>query len=154
MASPCLHGGSCFNTMGSFRCTCPPQWTGERCETGQCFNCENPFSARIQLLEERSNKHLKTCLWYMYMYVHCCLFHGVKTLNCWNISNSVFSMFCVRCGWVYGQLPSLSPWGHLYQHPGGLHLSVPHWLDRKELWNRSGTFYEHIIYNWNFTNSN
>lgn len=56
----------------------------------------------------------------------------------------------VRCGWVYGQLPSMSPWGHLYQHPGGLHLSVPHWLDRKELWNRSGTFYEHIIYNWNF----
>lgn len=35
VASPCLHGGSCFNTMGSFRCTCPPQWTGERCETGQ-----------------------------------------------------------------------------------------------------------------------
>ena len=29
---PCLHGGSCVDTGIGIKCTCPPQFTGARCE--------------------------------------------------------------------------------------------------------------------------
>ena len=35
MTNPCLHGGTCTNTIGGYRCFCPPEWTGEICETGE-----------------------------------------------------------------------------------------------------------------------
>ena len=30
----CQHGGSCLNTLGSFRCQCLPGWSGQYCERG------------------------------------------------------------------------------------------------------------------------
>lgn len=38
---PCLHGGSCRDTIGSFRCTCTQGWTGEICKDGKIFSYEN-----------------------------------------------------------------------------------------------------------------
>ena len=37
MTNPCLHGGTCTNTIGGYRCFCPPEWTGDICETGKWF---------------------------------------------------------------------------------------------------------------------
>jgi len=31
--SACLNGGSCYNTENSFGCDCPPEYTGNRCQT-------------------------------------------------------------------------------------------------------------------------
>ena len=34
--------GNCENTMGSYSCNCPIDYTGLRCETGKCMRkCEN-----------------------------------------------------------------------------------------------------------------
>ena len=30
----CQHGGTCLNNLGSFKCQCPPGWTGQYCERG------------------------------------------------------------------------------------------------------------------------
>ena len=35
--SPCLHGGTCKNSIGSFQCTCPQGWNGDLCESGNFF---------------------------------------------------------------------------------------------------------------------
>ncbi len=44
-SSPCLNGGSCRDEVGTFVCSCPSGWTGERCEedVGYCDSdpCEN-----------------------------------------------------------------------------------------------------------------
>ena len=31
---PCLHGGTCNNTAGSYECFCTPQWNGTNCDEG------------------------------------------------------------------------------------------------------------------------
>lgn len=33
---PCQNGAECVNTPGSYRCICPPGWTGTNCEIGMC----------------------------------------------------------------------------------------------------------------------
>lgn len=33
--NPCLNGATCENLVGSFKCTCPPGFTGERCENSE-----------------------------------------------------------------------------------------------------------------------
>ena len=30
--SKCFHGGTCAKTLSSFNCSCPPGWSGDRCE--------------------------------------------------------------------------------------------------------------------------
>lgn len=32
---PCFNGGTCTNTLGSYRCQCKPGWTGQNCEVGK-----------------------------------------------------------------------------------------------------------------------
>lgn len=39
--SPCQHDGVCVNLPGYFRCECPDQFTGERCEIFRLITCEN-----------------------------------------------------------------------------------------------------------------
>ena len=45
----CQHGGSCLNTLGSFRCQCLPGWSGQYCERGMMslllyiFKRKGPF---------------------------------------------------------------------------------------------------------------
>ena len=39
--SPCQHDGVCLNLPGYFRCECPDQFTGERCENFRLITCEN-----------------------------------------------------------------------------------------------------------------
>ena len=57
LENPCLNGGICENTLGSFMCDCPPNWMGPRCEIdfnecsnlticehgGTCINTEGGF---------------------------------------------------------------------------------------------------------------
>lgn len=33
---PCQNGAECVNTPGSYKCICPPGWTGTNCEIGMC----------------------------------------------------------------------------------------------------------------------
>ncbi|XP_045183537.2 uncharacterized protein LOC123541967 isoform X2 [Mercenaria mercenaria] len=40
--SPCLNNGQCFNTNHtSFKCICPDQYTGEKCQRGPCQAADN-----------------------------------------------------------------------------------------------------------------
>lgn len=33
--APCLHGGTCVNLMGGYRCECPEGWIGKDCNRGE-----------------------------------------------------------------------------------------------------------------------
>ncbi|XP_069142256.1 LOW QUALITY PROTEIN: neurogenic locus notch homolog protein 2-like [Argopecten irradians] len=58
ISNPCIHGGICHNTDGSYICLCDPRWTGISCETdvdeckdsnpclhgGTCLNSNGSFS--------------------------------------------------------------------------------------------------------------
>ena len=104
--------------MGSFRCTCPPHWTGERCEIGQGLS----FHMLLFSFFNSLMPSVTIVVVMVFLFI-------ITAASC------VFTcVSCDRCEWVFGQFPSLSPRGHLYQHPRGLHLSVSHWLDWKELW--------------------
>lgn len=36
-SNPCLNGATCMETFGSFYCSCPPGWTGPRCNEGRDY---------------------------------------------------------------------------------------------------------------------
>ena len=35
---PCFNGGTCTNTLGSYRCLCKQGWTGQNCEVGEIYS--------------------------------------------------------------------------------------------------------------------
>ncbi|KAL3847744.1 hypothetical protein ACJMK2_018638, partial [Sinanodonta woodiana] len=39
LESPCQHGGTCFNSDGSYTCLCTGSWTGLNCtdDTNECL---------------------------------------------------------------------------------------------------------------------
>ncbi|XP_022108480.1 uncharacterized protein LOC110988871 [Acanthaster planci] len=58
---PCLHGGLCQDTLNTYSCNCPPEWTGKNCEQdvdecssspcknmGHCVNREEGFDCDCQ----------------------------------------------------------------------------------------------------------
>lgn len=40
MYFPCKHGGTCVNNDGSYRCICPPGFTGPTCDLGNFTNLQ------------------------------------------------------------------------------------------------------------------
>ena len=38
-ANPCLNGGTCMNTIGSYMCQCSRNWRGKNCEFCALSNC-------------------------------------------------------------------------------------------------------------------
>ena len=43
-SDPCLNGAACNDRNGSFHCTCPPRFTGLRCETSEYRVCLPGFT--------------------------------------------------------------------------------------------------------------
>lgn len=41
MYFPCKHGGTCVNNDGSYRCICPPGFTGPTCDLGKFYQSSN-----------------------------------------------------------------------------------------------------------------
>lgn len=37
LMNPCLHGGRCINSPGSFSCQCPEGWMGPLCDIGNAL---------------------------------------------------------------------------------------------------------------------
>ena len=34
-SGPCEHGGTCFDDINQYNCSCDPGWTGVHCETSK-----------------------------------------------------------------------------------------------------------------------
>ncbi len=51
--SPCEHGGTCVNTLGSFRCDCVQGFEGERCEQDIKECASNPCHNDATCLDYR-----------------------------------------------------------------------------------------------------
>ena len=39
--NPCHNGATCNDRVGYFTCTCPPQFTGSRCEVGEWLSTDS-----------------------------------------------------------------------------------------------------------------
>ena len=49
-ANPCQNNGTCYNTMGSFTCTCATGYDGDTCQNGKelkLFGISVDFRSRI-----------------------------------------------------------------------------------------------------------
>ncbi|KAK3598309.1 hypothetical protein CHS0354_029218 [Potamilus streckersoni] len=44
-SSPCLHGGTCIDSLSSYRCSCPPGYTGQHCQTEHDECVSSPCSS-------------------------------------------------------------------------------------------------------------
>ena len=48
--NPCHNGATCNDRVGYFTCTCPPQFTGSRCEVGEWLSTDTYFFRYGQLV--------------------------------------------------------------------------------------------------------
>ncbi|KAL3857465.1 hypothetical protein ACJMK2_012135 [Sinanodonta woodiana] len=44
-SNPCLHGGTCIDSLTSYRCVCPPGYTGQDCQTEHDECASSPCSS-------------------------------------------------------------------------------------------------------------
>jgi hypothetical protein len=54
---PCKNGAQCINNQGSFKCICPPDYTGPLCETG----IQSSFSI-MAVIKQKIEKNVKFVL--------------------------------------------------------------------------------------------
>lgn len=50
-SSPCLNGGTCFNGIGHFYCSCPREYSGVVCETQGVFQIITKIKTTIDFIQ-------------------------------------------------------------------------------------------------------
>lgn len=59
---PCLFGGTCTNTNGSFVCTCQPEYTGHRCQYSTVCETQTPCSEGLSCVATVTNSLGYVCV--------------------------------------------------------------------------------------------